>query len=1643
MAIFSLITTGLGALFGSTVIGNLVGGALAFGAKLGLTKLSQQQQKKQKFTAVQGEVQLGGDVPVNALLGTGKTRGQRLFYAKWGKGNKINADVFALANGWCDGLEPYIYMYGQKYNLVPKAVAGGETARYSVEGFIDGDGNSSIDIRFYDGRPDQVHDAELVASTAALGNTWKATSRLRGVCYVVVYRYYHLKFFRDAGRGRPEIEWMLRGLREYDPTKDSTVAGGNGPQRLNDPSTHVHTLNPAIHRLNYQLGLKGLISGRTLIGEGKTLGQLDLSSYFVAINYCRTLRKAKPIYQCSLWVNSDTDHTEALSAFDDAMAGYGLNRRGLSGVVVGAPQIPVLTITDADIPSDRPKPRQPRKSAFDLFNHLSGQFTSPDSMWNPESLKPIVVNADVAADKRARQTSIDFLQVHDADVAQYLLNIRYRQNRKGGTVTLPVSRRVGLKVMEGEWVTYQGKDWMVSEWRCDADLRFTFVLTETGADIYDDGDIAPGPVVIPPTPPINPSQLSVVQNFNVETSVIAGASGSQVPCLRFTWTPPEDPTIVSVNITYQVVGETQTFSDVSNDPESGLKLTTDNVVSGKAYQAKATITTNPDRFRTETLWVTTAAPTGNLSVLDNSITAAKIADAAVTADKLMNEAVTSLKLANQAVTTAKMQVGAVTEQILANGAVISSKLGDAAVTAQKLADAAVTATKFAAGIKPVEVLSALPATGNSEGRQVYLTTDGKVYRYKSGAWTAEVAAGDISGTLADAQIAAIAASKVTGQMTDAQIAAVAAAKVTGTLVSSQIADLAITNSKLAALAVDAAKLANNAVTTTKIADDAISTPKLQANAVVADKIAANAVTARSLLLADQENLIANGNIEDGSAVGNYWGAVGAGGVIGYLSKATYPDLVQTGTRSIILQKQAGSYGASVSVDMTSVAIFPVTAGEVLYGETAIITNGSPTTAGAYFRVLWLDANQAAIPGGDGVGYADIVQNAPMTANWVTHSRKVTVPANAAFGRVRLYNHNTQTTTQNLIFDRLVLRRANAALLVVDGGILTNHLSAGSVTTAKIAADAVTANELAANAVTAIKISAGAVETAKIAVGAVIADRIAAGAVTTAKLDALAVTSDKLAANSVIAGKIAVGAVAADQIAANAITSGKIAAGAISTDKLAVGRGANYIVNSDLSAGLANWALEFSNQPGSFTFSLRTDTYAPVPGAIQILQTNGNQGVYYGVRPVDAAGNPATYAVAANGWYEFSVYYLGHRCTGVEPYIQWLDAAGAHIGYSSWGVYAANQNINPNKNLANYQRFWNKAQAPNNAAQARIFFRMNGTIAGQSDSYLWLARPFFGEAHANQQEPTPWSPAGVTLIGEGNIFTGAVTADKIAANAITAGKIAAGVVTATELAAGAVTAVKIAAGAVATDKLAANAVTSDKIAANAITAKQLILTDFTNLIANGNFDEGNVTNTWSAVNGGGTFYVLADPQFVQTGAYSAILQKNAGNTGGSIFVDMLPDFDIPVKAGEVLYGETSIRTNEASQAAGAYFRVRWLDASKAEIGISDVVNNAPISGTFTLRSGKVTAPTNAKFARIRLYHHNTSSISNLIFDRLTLRRANAAELIVDGGITADKLNVNSLSAVSGNFGDAYFSGIARSVNGKLLLDFNNGGIEVFT
>lgn len=603
-----------GAFFAAGTTAFLIASSVvAFGLSVGAQALLSKRSKppKRTYSAVQAQTQYGADTAASVVYGTSKVKGQRIYYAKYGSGNKYNSEVFVLADGWNTGLENEIYFYGKKHNLISQTPVGNEVERYTVEGF-----DNNIIIRFFDGRPTQEADSELITKTNGLSDAWTETDIVTNQCYVSIDRTYNKKQF---GNGKPDFSFILRGLKEYDPRYDGSK-GGSGLQRLTDISTWGEaTQNPAIHRLNYSLGLKGLISDRVRVGIGLNINQIDVTAHINAANICDTQRTVNdrtiPTYQCSMFVSADDDHIATLQAFEDAMAGYGGLIGGLSSCIAGAPQIPVYDITKDDVRLDAKSVYRPKRSAFDTVNVLSGQFTSKDSFWNAESLNTIKVNADVVADGAQNQDAYDLLQITDSDIAQYVLNIRYRQKRKVARRTIPVSRKCGFAAIEGRWVTYKGKSWLVEKRSFDDLLRFTLVLSETGSDIYAENGIEAGPVISAPTIPANPSLLSTVQNFNVESGFLENDGGQKIPHLKFTWTPPDDPTVTGVIINYAVEGDNTYQIVEAPNAETGELYIATNLVAGKNYEAFASIRTVPDRFTTDTPVVSTTIPVVPISVV--------------------------------------------------------------------------------------------------------------------------------------------------------------------------------------------------------------------------------------------------------------------------------------------------------------------------------------------------------------------------------------------------------------------------------------------------------------------------------------------------------------------------------------------------------------------------------------------------------------------------------------------------------------------------------------------------------------------------------------------------------------------------------------------------------------------------------------------------------------------------------------------------------------------------------------------------------------------------------------------------------------------------------------------------------------------
>jgi hypothetical protein len=464
----------------------------------------------------------------------------------------------------------------------------------------------------------------------------------------------------------------------------------------------------------------------------------------------------------------------------------------------------------------------------------------------------------------------------------------------------------------------------------------------------------------------------------------------------------------------------------------------------------------------------------------------------------------------------------VTTTLINDGAVTGGKLGAGSVTSTKLADGALEVAKFASGLRPIEIVATLPVTGNVEGRLVYLTTDDKLYRYTGSSFVSTIAAADVTGTLADAQLAAIAASKVTGTLTNAQIADLAATKITGTLTNAQIADLAaakvtgqitttqitdsavttakvnagaVTTAKIAALAVTAGEIAADAITTAKIAAGAVVTAKLAAGAVTANEIAANAITAVK---------INAGAVETAKlAAGAVTAATIAAGAV------TTQKLLVTGAGSSITddpntQDASAWTGGTFAIvtDTTSPtgkALEITSNGTTTYSSTLVPLDAAKNynariwarqvsgTPNSYLLIAFYDGAGNILdgttyptgwPGAGSFHYFGVV-NAVIPTSWTEYQisfgpgETAKIPTGAKFVRIGALANFTAAGTSR--FSRFLITEKTSGQLIVDGEISAAKLAANSVVAGKIAAAAVSTTELAARSISAEKLRIGSLD----------------------------------------------------------------------------------------------------------------------------------------------------------------------------------------------------------------------------------------------------------------------------------------------------------------------------------------------------------------------------------------------------------------------------------------------------------------------------------------------------------------------------------------------------------------------------------------
>ena len=325
----------------------------------------------------------------------------------------------------------------------------------------------------------------------------------------------------------------------------------------------------------------------------------------------------------------------------------------------------------------------------------------------------------------------------------------------------------------------------------------------------------------------------------------------------------------------------------------------------------------------------------------------------------------------------------------------------------------------------------------------------------------------------------------------------------------------------------------------------------------------------------------------------------------------------------------------------------------------------------------------------------------------------------------------------------------------------------------------------------------------------------------------------------------------------------------------------------------------------------------------------------------------------------------------------------------------------------------------------------------------------------------WS--GTAWVKTGELLNGSVTADKLAADAIQATKFADGIEPVSivsllpnvvgytgpklvflttdnkiyrytgsswvkELPAedltGQLVADQLASNSVTTGKIQAGAVTTDQLAAKAVTASKLVLTDTSNIYPDYDILDSSFYSGAAFTRVGGTSLNL--------GAYALRIAANAAESRVEsqwFQVEPSADYFVEVSASQSISGATG--------AAAAYIEYGSFTGgtSTPTVTRSELIVRR-VSTTSTARADiAVTTTSNERRARL-VFVREAGGTGVADFGGPVIRRRNNAKLIVDGSVvatkiaadavqthhllagavTADKLTVNKLSAITADMGD---------------------------
>ncbi|WP_208245109.1 phage tail protein (plasmid) [Rhizobium sp. T1470] len=193
--------------------------------------------------------------------------------------------------------------------------------------------------------------------------------------------------------GFPAVTFVVDGIPLYDPSKDSTVVGGSGPQRYSDPSTWGGDGDrlPAVQTYNIMRGLR--FGTRWVYGvQGLTTARLPVQNWITAINECRkvivSVSGDGTQYRSGGEISVDQPVNATVENLLTACQGSLSEIGGVYRLFVGEPGTPTISFTDDDILSTDGQTFTPFYGLADTINGINGTYPEPANGWVTQTAPP-------------------------------------------------------------------------------------------------------------------------------------------------------------------------------------------------------------------------------------------------------------------------------------------------------------------------------------------------------------------------------------------------------------------------------------------------------------------------------------------------------------------------------------------------------------------------------------------------------------------------------------------------------------------------------------------------------------------------------------------------------------------------------------------------------------------------------------------------------------------------------------------------------------------------------------------------------------------------------------------------------------------------------------------------------------------------------------------------------------------------------------------------------------------------------------------------------------------------------------------------------------------------------------------------------